>query len=98
MKRTSSSLFALALLVTASHGQLLTNFSDNFNRADGAIGTNYTLGSGSAYVVTNNTLLRTGTGQDLTFLNIGSLPTSTNLANGYSWSSSVDLYFDTQTT
>ena len=98
MKSTSSSLFALALLVTASHGQLLTNFSDNFNRANGAIGTNYTLGTGSAYVVTNNTLLRTGTGEDLTFLNIGSLPTSGNLANGYSWSSSVDLYFDTQTT
>jgi fibronectin-binding autotransporter adhesin len=98
MKKIPFFLFALALLVTASHGQLLTNFSDDFNRANGAIGTNYTLGKGSAYVVTNNTLLRTGTTEDLTYLNVGTLPTSTNLANGYSWSSSVDLYFDTQTT
>jgi fibronectin-binding autotransporter adhesin len=91
-------IIALALLASAAQGQLLTNFSDNFTRANGAIGTNYTLGRGSAYIVTNNTLLRTGADEDLTFLNVGTLPTSANLANGYSWSSSVDLYFDTQTT
>jgi autotransporter-associated beta strand protein len=98
MKKTPSSLLALALLLTASHGQLLTNFSDNFTRADGPIGTNYTLGAGSPYVVTNNLLLRTGGDEALTYLNVGTLPTSANLANGYSWSSSVDLYFDTQST
>ena len=91
-------IIALAFLASASQGQLLTNFSDNFTRADGAIGTNYTLGRGSAYIVTNNTLLRTGADEDLTYLNVGTLPTSANLANGYSWSSSLDLYFDTQTT
>jgi len=98
--RTLSLILALGFLGfgrSEAQTNLLTSFSDNFNRASGAIGTNYTLGTGSAYVVTNNTLLRTGTGEDLTYLNVGALPTSANLANGYSWSSSVDLYFDTQT-
>ena len=100
--RTLSLTLALGFLgfgrSEAQTTNLLTSFSDNFNQPNGAIGPNYTLGTGSPYVVTNNTLLRTGTGEDFTFLNVGALPTSANLANGYSWSSSVDLYFDTQTT
>jgi hypothetical protein len=100
--RTLSLTLALGFLgfgrSEAQTTNLLTSFSDNFNQPNGAIGPNYTLGTGSPYVVTNNTLLRTGTGEDLTYLNVGALPTSANLANGYSWSSSVDLYFDTQET
>ena len=100
--RTLSLTLALGFLgfgrSEAQTTNLLTSFSDNFNQPNGAIGPNYTSGTGSPYVVTNNTLLRTGSGEDLTYLNVGALPTSANLANGYSWSSSVDLYFDTQTT
>ena len=76
---------------------LLTSFSDNFNRTNGAIGTNYTLGAGSPYVITNNQLLRTGTDEALTFLNVGALPTAAQFDGGSSYSSSIDLFFDNQT-
>ena len=76
----------------------LTGFSDNFDRAPSGAGTNYTQRAGSPFVVTNNTLLRTGTGEDLTVLNVGSLPDASALAAGYGFSASVDLYFESQTT
>ena len=66
---------------------LLTSFSDNFNRTNGAIGTNYTLGAGTPYVITNNQLLRTGTDEALTFLNVGALPTAAQFDGGSSYSS-----------
>ena len=75
----------------------LTGFSDNFDRASGAVGTNYIQRAGSPFVVTNNALLRTGTGEDLTVLNVGSLPDAPALAAGYGFSASVDLFFQSET-
>ena len=75
----------------------LTGFSDNFDRASGAVGTNYIQRAGSPFVVTNNALLRTGIGEDLTVLNVGSLPDAPALAAGYGFSASVDLFFQSET-
>lgn len=93
----SSCLLLLGWSGTASAQALLTNFSDNFNRANGSLGTNYTKAAGADYIITNNTVLRTGSAAtDLTYLNAGTLPTAVDFADGYYYQTSIDLFFDTQ--
>lgn len=93
----SSCLLLLGWSGTASAQALLTNFSDNFNRANGSLGTNYTKAAGADYIITNNTVLRTGSAAtDLTYLNVGTLPTAVDFADGYYYQTSIDLFFDTQ--
>lgn len=98
-KSTLLSAFALAFSFASGEAALLTTFTDDFNRADGSLGSNYTLDSGSAYTIVSNTVQRgSGSDLDLTTLNVGTLPTALDYANGYSFSASLDLYFDTQAT
>ena len=69
---------------------MLTNFSDNFDRANGSLGTNYTKAAGSDYIITNNTVLRTGGGTtDLTYLNAGKLFSMSPSAPFFAWATMV---------
>ncbi len=76
----------------SSQAALLTSFSDDFNRANGAIGADYTLGRGGAYVISSNQLYQSTGAEPLTYLNLGTLPTATDYANGLSFTAQIDLF------
>jgi len=78
-------------IAASSQAALLTSFSDDFNRADGPIGSNYTVGRGPEWIIVNNVATITNPGDSYTYLNIGTLPTTSDYTAGYSFTASFDF-------
>lgn len=83
-----------ALLVvnaTLCQAGLLNSFTDDFDRAE--LGPNYATAGGAAFAIGEGQVLNNGgAGQDLTYLNLGTLPTAEDYANGYMFTASIDLF------
>jgi hypothetical protein len=94
MKKILSIGFVCIFSTQLCPAELLTSFTDDFNRAE--LGENYTAPAegGSAYNIINDSgvVANGGSGQNLIFLNKGDLPTEADYANGYRFTATLDLF------
>ena len=71
----------LVVSATLCQAGLLNSFTDDFDRAE--LGPNYATAGGAAFAIGEGQVLTNGgAGQDLTYLNLGTLPTTEDYANG----------------
>lgn len=68
------------------------SFFDDFNRADGLIGSDYTVGHGPEWEILNNEATLQNASDSYTYLNQAPLPSPADYYSGYRYYSSIDLF------